>query len=117
MPHIVRDLPSVTFSSGATNSPAIAILDDTSVLAIWVGTSGTTSTGTFFTVQGEQSDTGTNFLSLSLNVAGSSGIVGITVPATGALILSNVAFRQFRLTATGAVNNALQIFATKQISV
>ena len=109
MPYIVRDLPIVTFSSGATASPALGGLDDASSLTLLVG--NTTSTGGISTykVQVELSDTGTNWRDLSTTVQNASTAVSVTV--------SNISFRQIRLASTAADNSGLSVFAAKQISV
>lgn len=109
MPYIVRDLPLVTFSSGATNSPAIGGIDDANVLTVFVGNTSSTGGVSTYKVQVEPSDTGTNWRDLSTSVQSASTSVAVNIPYIG--------FRQLRLTATGADNAGLTVSVTKQILV
>lgn len=110
MPRIVRDLPTVTFSSGATNSPSWKNVDDADVLVMYCLASTSA-----LTVNVEQSDTGTNFLPLLQD--GSTGGTPVTVSSSGAVTLTAIAFRQLRFSSTGAVNSGTSVNGSRQIFV
>lgn len=86
----VKDLPTITFSSGATNSPAIGGFSDCLGIGLF---NSSNSTGTV-TVQVEPTDTGTAFLDHQ------SGGADITMTASESATISPVTFRQLRLRGT-----------------
>lgn len=90
MSDYVKDLPTITFSSGATNSPAVGGFYDCLALTLF---NSSNSTGTV-TIQTEPTDTGTAFK--DHQSAGSD----ITMTASEAATISPVTFRQLRLTGT-----------------
>lgn len=86
----VKNLPTITFSSGATNSPAVGCVSDCLGIGLF---NSSNSTGTV-TVQVEPSDTGTGFLDHQ------SGGADITMTASESVTISPVTFRQLRLRGT-----------------
>lgn len=106
------DLGTITFSSGATASPAVGGIEDAEAITIAISSASTSS----LTVQVELTSTGTTFKDL-LNPASTAGTF-YQAAASGVIMVSPVAFRQFRLTSTGAVDGATNINrAVKQYMV
>lgn len=102
----VKDLPTITFSSGATNSPAVGGFDDCLGLLLF---NSSNSTGTV-TVQVEPTDTGTAFKDLQ------SGGSDVTMTASEAASVSPVSFRQLRVRGT-TVNANHSVTVTGQLRV
>jgi hypothetical protein len=108
--YIVRSLPSMTVStSGGVTSNAIGSLDDAQNLG-FVFT--TTSTGTN-TLEVELTDTGTNFQPLFMTSTGTA----ITLSTSGVTTITAVAFRQMRISTTGAPASPMTVNVSKQIFV
>jgi hypothetical protein len=99
MPYNLIDLPSITFSSGATASPAIGGFDDADIIGIAISTATTTA----LTIQVEPTSTGTTFRDLR-NPSSTSATAGGFVVGSSEYVTIEVGFRQLRLTSTGAVN-------------
>ena len=110
MPYIVRDLPTIATTASGTNSNAIGRLDDAANIALWV----TTATTTPLQIQVEFSDTGAAFIPLLFNTSGASIQ---TVTSSGVVHITNIAFRQLRMSSTGTTAAAVSANVTKQISV
>lgn len=101
----VADLQDLTILSGATNSNAVGILDDTITLTIYAPSA---LTGTI-TLQVEPSTAGTSFVALTS--AGSD----VTIGASKAVTIGNIGFRQIRVVSSGAEGADRTFKITKQI--
>ena len=113
MPYTVVQLASVTTTAGGTNSGTLFPIDDAANIYVFLN-STTTSGANAGTVQVEPTDTGTNWFPLAYN---SSGASAITVSSSQGVVIPNVAFRQMRFVATGAMASTLTWVASKQITV
>lgn len=111
MPYQVRDVPSVTFSSGATASPSVHLIDDAEVLGLIC----TTATSPLTVEVAHSTSTGASFVPL---LAGSLGLSPVLLGSSGtARMVFPVGFVQMRFSSTAVVNTATVVTIQKQIPV
>jgi hypothetical protein len=95
-------------TSGGTTSNAIGALDDADNIGLVFQTSGGT-----VTLQVELTDTGTNYQPLLITSTGTA----MTLSSNGVTTITEIAFRQMRLSLSSAPGGPVTVNVAKQILV